>query len=150
MSKCRATPDGYRTDQHFDECADPGCRGCFPCVPTTDHGDPLEHCTARARCSEHVETGILSCPRCVGKTRAVIRRIADLTPLLPVASVEAGRIDSEAFNLAGPAADPAGWSATKVKALHDGTIDALPDDDPAHPLNVLGRWQMMIEEDYAS
>jgi hypothetical protein len=86
----------------------------------------------------------------VGKTRAVIRRIADLTPLLPVASVEAGRIDSEAFNLAGPAADPAGWSATKVKALHDGTIDALPDDDPAHPLNVLGRWQMMIEEDYAS
>lgn len=157
---CRATPNGYLTAEHYDGCDNPACRGCFPCVPASPNGDPLDHCTARARCSEHVEPGVLSCPRCVGKVRATIRRIRDLTALLPVASVESGSIDSEAFNLAGPAADPAGWSNAVLaerRAIFEryadddeaawAAIKALPDDDPAHPYRVLGRWQMMLEDD---
>lgn len=144
---CRATPTGYLTAEHYDGCADLTCQGCFPCVPAAENGDPLDHCTARARCSEHVPPGVLSCPRCVGKARRTIRRIRDLATLLPVAAVESGRTDSEAFNLAGPAATPAGWADRKVAAIHDGTIDTLPEDDPAHPYAVLGRWQMMLEDD---
>jgi hypothetical protein len=148
VTRCIATPAGYMVDgEHLDGCDNASCRGCWVCVPVID-GYPATHCTARSRCTNHIEDGVQSCPKCVAATRAIIRKIALLTPLLSAAAVETGRIDSEAFNLAGPAADPAGWSATKVQAIHDGTIDTLPEDDEAHPTAVLGRWELMIREDY--
>jgi hypothetical protein len=41
MSDCRATSDGYYTDEHLDGCTGVGCRGCWPCVPVSAHGDVL-------------------------------------------------------------------------------------------------------------
>lgn len=148
MTECRPTDDGYLVnDEHYDDCETGDCQGCWPCVPKTENGDPLKHCTARGSCTEHVKSGILTCITCLSKTRNRVRRIVELTPLLPVAAVESGSVDSPAVNLAGPAASPAGWSDRKVEAIRDGTVDTLPDDDPEHPYAVLGRWQMMLEDD---
>lgn len=157
---CRATDDGYRVaEEHYDGC-EGGCSGCLPCVPADSLGRPLDHCTARKRCTEHVEPGTLTCNRCLGKARRRLTRIVELATLLPVAAVESGSIDSEAANLAGPAADPAGWSDTLLAARAaaaerhgygteewEAAITALPDDDQAHPYAVLSRWQLMLEDD---
>lgn len=143
--ECRTVEDGYLlNDEHYDDC-EGECAGCFPCVPRSEHGDPLTHCTARGRCTEHVPVGVLSCPRCVGKVRHNLRRLVDLSALLSAAAIEAARIESEAANLAGPAADPSVWAARNVQAALAG----LPtEDDPDHPYLVLGRWDLMLREEY--
>lgn len=160
---CHATAEGYMVaGEHLDGCTEATCAGCWPCVPRSDIGDPLDHCTGYGACSEHVPVGVTVCPRCVGKVRTILRRIAELTPLLPVAAVEAARIDSEAVNLAGPAPSPVLVSEARRTALSAATaalmegredewaaiMTTLPDDDPSHPYAVLGRWALMIGEDY--
>lgn len=130
---CRPTPTSYLlTGEHYDAdyCPGPSCAGCLPCRPKTDHGDPLDHCHARAKCNEHVPVDEPHCARCRGKTRRQLSRIADLTALLPVAAVESGRIESEAFNLAGPAANPEAWMWHQVarrKRLRE-LLDADPEE----------------------
>lgn len=156
MTRCRATKEGYvLDDEHTAGCDNPKCPGCQPCRPATPNGDPLAHCTARSRCSRHVAPDVLSCPVCVGKVRERLRRIVALNRLLPVAAVESGSVDSEAANLAGPATDPAGWSeahlaarrAAEAAGLDPADLD-FPEDDPDHPYLVLGRWDLMLREDY--
>jgi hypothetical protein len=83
-----------------------------PCR-TDDYGDPTRHCTARRTCSEHIGPDELTCPKCLGRTKVVVRRIVELAPLMPIQAVRAG-VDSDAANLAGPAADPRVFEARRA------------------------------------
>lgn len=128
-----------------------------------EYGDPTEHCTARLTCSLHVGKGELTCARCIGRTRRDIRQVLGLASLMLPAALGEG-VNSEAADLAGPAADPRDVRATRfyveghaTHAYRTGRIDserwekilgALPDDDEWHPYSVLTRWQMMLAEDY--
>lgn len=119
-----------------------------PCL-VDDYGDPTKHCTARRSCTNHIGPDELTCATCLGRTRANLRRIAEISPLMLNVAMSAG-VDSEAANLAGPAADPEAWVWRKVaarqgKAWH---VSLVEDDDELHPYVVLGRWDMMIREDY--
>jgi hypothetical protein len=110
------------------------------------------HCTARRTCSQHLAWGELTCARCIGRTRANIRRIADVAPLLPTVALEARRIDSEAVTLAGPACDVEAWSWRKIAAKqgvawHQSQVE---EDDDWHPYTVLVRWAHMLSEDFGA
>lgn len=114
-----------------------------------EYGDPTRHCTATRSCSNHVAAGELTCARCVGRVRVNLKRIPIVSRLMMLIALEDG-VDSEAANLAGPAADPEAWSWRKVaarqgKAWH---LSLIEDDDEEHPYLVLGRWDLMLREDY--
>jgi hypothetical protein len=122
--------------------------GDQPC--TTDaYGDPTHHCQARKTCPLHIAPGELTCMRCLTRARADLRTISDLAMLLGVAAICEG-VNSEAANLAGPAADPEAWSWRKVTAKQGGPwhLSLHEDDDDHHPYTVLTRWEWMIREDY--
>lgn len=113
------------------------------------YGDPTRHCTATRSCANHVGPGEITCARCLGRTRANLRRIPVIARLMMLIALEDG-VESEAANLAGPAADPEAWSWRKVaarqgKAWH---LSLVEDDDEEHPYLVLGRWDLMLREDY--
>ena len=59
-------------------------------------------------------------------------------------------MDSEAANLAGPAADVEAWTWRKVAARQGRSWHAslVEDDDEQHPYTVTTRWQLMLSEDY--
>jgi hypothetical protein len=114
-----------------------------------DYGDPTHHCTARRTCSQHVGPGELTCARCLGRTRQDLRRIPELADLMPPEAEVVG-LESEALNLAGPAADPEAWTWRKVAARQGRAwhLSLIEDDDEHHPYLVLGRWDLMLREDY--
>lgn len=114
-----------------------------------DYGDPTRHCTARRNCANHVGADELTCARCLGRARANLRRIPVVSNLMILVAIEDG-VNSEAANLAGPAADPEAWSWRKIAARTGGPwhLSLIEDDDEEHPYLVLGRWDMMIREDY--
>lgn len=114
-----------------------------------DNGDPTRHCTARRSCAMHVYGDEITCARCVSRTRQDIRAITEQTPLLMVAALGGG-VNSEAANLAGPAADVEAWSWRKVAARQGVAwhVSLLEDDDEKHPYTVLTRWEFMLREDY--
>jgi hypothetical protein len=114
-----------------------------------DYGDPTNHCTALRTCSQHVGEGELTCARCIGRTRRTLKQIPELATLMPTQAIADG-VDSEAANLAGPAADPEAWSWRKVTARQGGSwhLSLIEDDDERHPYSVLTRWQMMLSEDW--
>ena len=119
-----------------------------PCR-TDEYGDPTKHCTARRTCSVHIGRDELTCPRCIGRVRANLRRITPLAALMLPVAITAG-VNSEAAVLAGPAANPEAWSWRKVAARQGGSwhMSLIEDDDELHPYSVLTRWQLMIAEDY--
>lgn len=127
-------------DQYLRPDGDPCKRDAY--------GDPTRHCTMR-RCSNHVGPRELTCARCLGRTRSKLRRIPVVASLLPLIALEGG-VNSEAANLAGPAADPEAWSWRKIAAKQGRAwhVSLLEEDDELHPYSVLGRWDMMIREDY--
>ena len=116
---------------------------------TDDYGDPTRHCTARRYCSWHVGPAELTCARCIGEVRRDLRWIDSLSALLLTAAISDG-VDSEAANLAGPAADPEAWSWRKVAARQGRAwhVSLIEDDDEHHPYRVAGTWARMIAEDY--
>jgi len=139
------TKTGCKWDRDKNEYLRPDGKPCR----TDDYGDPARHCTARRGCANHVGPEELTCPRCVGRVRADLRRIPDVMVLMDLIALEDG-VDSEAANLAGPAADPEAWSWRKVaarqgKAWH---LSLIEEDDEEHPYLVLGRWDLMLREDY--
>lgn len=129
-----------------------------------DYGDPTHHCTARRSCSVHIGPDDLTCPRCVYRTRRNIAVIVELAPLAHPVAIEAARIDTEAMNLAGPAADIGSWIARRIyqvkqldaaleaERITEGAYvkarNAMEDDDQHHPYTVLTRWASMLAEDY--
>ncbi len=128
-----------------------------------DYGDPTQHCTARRTCAQHVGAGELTCARCVGRTRAKIKRIPALVALMPAAAVEAG-VNSEAANLAGLHANPAGWQDRRIamrahlahweragrisEQQHIAARMGMEDDDDLDPYLLLGRWDLELREAY--
>lgn len=119
-----------------------------PCR-TDDYGDPTRHCTARRTCTQHVGPDELTCARCIGRARTNLRRIPVVSRLMMLVALEDG-VNSEAANLAGPAADPEAWSWRKVAARQGKSwhLSLIEDDDEEHPYLVLGRWDLMLREDY--
>lgn len=137
MSACRYDRD---TEQYLNN-GEP-CR-------TDDYGDPTRHCQSRRSCANHIGHGEQTCARCVGRTRTDVRRIVELAPLMGIQALGRG-VNSEAANLAGPAADAESWSWHKV-AAKQGIIwhaSLIEDDDDHHPYTVLTRWEFMLREDY--
>ena len=134
-----------------------------PCR-TDDYGDPTRHCTARRTCSVHIGADELTCPRCIARTRANLRRIPTLAALLLPVAVAAGSTETAAASLAGPAAQPRAWSERQIamrshlatwekagritEAQHFHARQVMDETDDRHPLNVLGTWDLMIREDY--
>lgn len=116
-----------------------------PCK-TDDYGDPTHHCKARRTCSVHIAANELTCPRCIGRTRADIAWVQNLAALMSVEALNRG-VASEAANIAGPAGDPLvlSWrrvnQATETTTIGDGIEETAP-------VEVLGIWQAMIAEDY--
>jgi hypothetical protein len=135
---CRYDRDA---DAYLNDDGDP-CR-------RDEYGDPTYHCTARKSCASHIGADDLTCPRCVGRARRDLRTIRDLAPLMLTVAIGAG-VNSEAANLAGPAADVEAWTWRKVAALNGGSwhVSLVEDDDEEHPYTVLTRWQLMLSEDY--
>ena len=138
----------YLTREHRPDCKDRACDGCKPCEPRDEQGNPLDHCTTWG-CSEHIDPAELTCPRCIARVRSDLQAIEDLTALALHAAIDGG-LDTEAANLAGPAADPREIGRRRVAALRLGyDLDTLPGlDEDGHPLHVLGRWELMLREDY--
>jgi hypothetical protein len=78
-----------------------------------------EHCSARKTCPNHLAWGELTCARCLGRTRTDIAQIVQRAALMLPEALVAG-VDSEAANMAGPAADPEAWmwhQITRKKAI---------------------------------
>ncbi len=120
----------------------------------TDDGETCdtprrEHCQARRTCSVHLGWGELTCPRCVGRVRLDVRNIVERAALMLPEAMVAG-VNSEAANLAGPAADVEAWSWRKVAAKQGRAwhLSLDEDDDDWHPYTVLTRWAVMLSEDY--
>lgn len=134
-----------RYDREFADYLTPDGTPCL----VDEYGDKTRHCTARRNCSVHVGAGEITCPRCIGRVRSLLRKIPDLAALMLPVALTAG-VNSEAANLAGPAADVEAWSWRKVaarqgKAWH---LSLIEEDDELHPYTVLARWEAMIREDY--
>lgn len=131
---------GHYLASHEATCRDHDCDGCQPCEP--EHG----HCAARSRCGGHLTAPHqLTCPRCIGRTRTDLDEIKRLCGLLLAEAVEVG-VDSEAANLAGPAADP---EAAMWRRLHEyDRLHEIAGEPDRHPLTVLGTWDFMLREDY--
>lgn len=129
-----------------------------------EYGDPTRHCTARRSCSVHIGRDELTCPRCIARVRASLRRIPMLAALLMPVAVAAGTIETAAAALAGPAAQPGAWTARRIamrshlsaweglgritEQQHLHARQIMDESDDRHPLNVLGAWDLMIREDY--
>lgn len=148
QSRCRHIPGyGYYLPEHMPECRDHECIGCKPCEPKTPEGIPLTHC-ASSNCTEHISHANLTCPRCIGRTRDDLQAIETLAALMIHEAIEDG-IDSDAADLAGPVADPVHvlWQRVDLLRANHALVE-LPDDDERHPLSVLGRWELMLREDY--
>lgn len=112
-----------------------------------DYGDPTKHCTARRTCSVHIGRDELTCPRCIGRCRADIAWVVNLTALMPVESLSRG-VNSEPTNLAGPAGDPVvlSWRRIDRARVTGGPIgDGI---EETAPTEVLGVWQAMLSEDW--
>jgi hypothetical protein len=163
---CTWTEDrGWVTPEHERDCKDPTCPGCRPC--------PKSHCDLRGRrCPNHVQQGVgeYTCPACIGRTRKDLAAIVELYAVVPLhienrhgalgplleEAADAG-LESEAFNLIGPAAAPEQWSERRRRLVavyerrgwcdwprHDG----MAEDDPHHPYAVLSRWDQAMRESY--
>lgn len=126
QAKCHWDSDlGWLSPEHRSGCDERDCRGCRPCGAT--------HCAMRGRCATHLGTGELTCPGCINHTRKDLLSIEQRMVELPEQAEERG-VNSEAVNLHGP--------ANLASPLLPTPYDA------EHPLLVLGRWDMMLREDY--
>lgn len=94
----RALPRLIRNRHEHDHPAPDGndlCPGCLPC--------PEHHC--RVCLISHVDDNPGACPTCIAAVRDNLAEIARLCASLPD-EAELKGVDSEAFNLLGPVADP--------------------------------------------
>jgi predicted nucleic acid-binding Zn ribbon protein len=132
----------YVRGRHFSECGDAeDCSGCLRC--------PENHC-GECRKGTHLGFGEATCAECIGKARATLRSLLDLYAALPYEAEHRGAL-SEAANLHGPATDAEAWSYRKAaRSLRLGVpMSSLEEDDPDHPVFVLGGWIHALGEDYA-
>lgn len=131
--------------RHDDDCdgtrthADGTTSTCGGCLPCSQH-----HCGGRTAdghaCSTHVTTGRFTCPACVHSVRTDLAEIVRLCADLP-AEVEIRGVDSEAFHLNGPTADPDAW---RQRGRHGHTYEPDARLGEQHPLWTLGIFERII------
>lgn len=131
----------FTRNAHRHDCAEAECRGCTPCAG--------RHCSARKTCTWHIDEAEVTCGRCIAGVRRDLQWIESLAALMLTAAIADG-LESEAANLAGPAADAEAWSWRKIaarqgKAWH---VSLIEEDDEHHPARVTGTWARMVSEDY--
>lgn len=119
--------------EHYDECADDRCRGCWPCLHA--------HCLICRR--EHTTTGHpQTCASCVGAVRDDLEQIVDLF----------ARLEGEAIarGMAGDGEDTVlGGDAMVMLAMRYGDQTGARADDKSHeskedptpPLLTLATWE---------
>lgn len=97
---------------------------------------PRAHCAFRRNCARHVDldAGVRTCPACIGKVRHDLHQLVALVPHLPAEAQVAG-VDSEAANLAGPAAS---GEQMHARAQREPDLEL----DPHHPAALLTRWEV--------
>lgn len=114
------------------------CAGCQECEDRHCliqwHGD-------RGDCQTHAES---VCPACVGKVREHIAEIVRLSgfPLIEQL-LSAGRTDTEAAHLAGPAANPHQW---RQRGDHGHIYDPESRMGGMQPLWILGKYDLLVTE----
>lgn len=126
----RETGTRYTRNAHRPDCVNPTCRGCRPCP------EP-RHCSAARNCCWHVAPTELTCGRCLARARGDLDALHRLAGDLWPEALEDG-VDSEAAELAAPAADPWQWRHRTGET---------PDDEH-HPHLVVGRWAVRVGEAY--
>lgn len=94
----RDLPRLIRNRHEHDHPAPDGDQLCPGCLPCTDH-----HC--RVCAINHVDQDTDTCPSCIADVRAGLVQIDKLYDALPD-EAELKGVESEAFNLLGPVADP--------------------------------------------
>lgn len=122
----------------------------------TDDQQPeaLERTCQIDRCRNHVTADgrgtDLTCATCLGRTRQRVAAIVVMSTALLGEAIKAGArgLTSEAFALAGPAADPEAWGYRRMSALAQRIDPGWLDDqiDMHHPAWVLGTWAREIRE----
>ena len=141
MDRSESKLEGYRMNGcKWDREAEAYLNDGEPCK-RDEYGDPTNHCTARRTCAQHIGKGELTCARCLGRTRTMLKRLVDLAALYLPAAIEAGRVDRETVSLAGPVAHYGTWEWRHNKRK-DEILGAYPDDD-TRAMKYLG---MLAEE----
>jgi hypothetical protein len=147
-----AVDQQWLSPEHQADCADAYCKGCRPC------GE--DHCAMRGRCPNHVQhaAGVITCPECIGKVRGDLVAIENLHASMSVeAMFAAAGVESEAANMAGPAAAPEQFATRRdfmqARDHARGWCDFPKDehldaDDPHHPFTVLASWEGRLREKY--
>lgn len=120
------------TGRHDEDCTDEGCRGCQPCNE--------RHCAICGR--SHVDQ--ITCAGCISHTREDLREVVVLSHAMPDEAATAG-IESEAFHLTGPTANPEAWRQ-RGRYGHKYDHDTRLGED--HQLWVLGTWDLAVTEHY--
>lgn len=167
--RCRWTLEyGWLSPGHARDCDDTTCPGCKPC--------PQAHCAMHGTCATHVDTdaGLRTCPSCIGTNRRDLSKIGDLYAVagtlvesrtgaevgILLDEVTESGVDSEAFNLVGPAAAPDQYDARQDWNRELGEAQEWrrgwctyprpvdEQDDRHHPYLVLGRWDIRLRDVY--
>lgn len=153
---------GYLLSTHWPACTTIGCLGCLPCTHDED-GTETRHCvggSVKKPCGRHLGASEpFVCQRCIGRVRGDLHKIEQLAGLMLPEAIDHGRLRSTAAELAGPAADPRRIRDRRIALRtrifaelsgeqQDKALEAIPDEDQWHPYSVLGRWDMMLREDY--
>lgn len=110
------------------------CRGCQPCE--------RPHCRCCGVVHVDLDRGLHTCPGCLADIRSDLTLIPRLAAKLPPEAVRRG-VDSEAFHLNGPTADPQAW---RQRGQYGHRYDAEARLGDLHPLWVLGTWELMVVE----
>lgn len=146
MTTCHRTVDDYYNNTHQPDCTDRSCTGCVRCTHD-DNGNPVTHCDHRYACTSHLNTGEYACPNCLARLRGNIKHVVDLVTLMPYAATSDG-IDSEAVNIAGPAADVvlAQWARFNAAWLDGQDLKSIEEADMLHPFTCLATWERNLRE----
>ncbi|HKY58363.1 MAG TPA: hypothetical protein VJL80_10020 [Aeromicrobium sp.] len=141
--RCHTNQGTWYTPEHLRDCSSSSCAGCKPCSE--------DHCDLRSHCPTHVNhtAGLWTCPSCIRRTSKDIATIVELETLgLHIEAVFAG-VDSEAFNLIGPAADPDQYDTRRTyEDTARGWCEYPRQDDRHHPFTVLARWEARLRDLY--
>lgn len=137
-SPCRwdvATATRLVRTRHLRDCNTSGCPGCTPCAERHCQLCNHEHVTVEGRGTDQ------TCATCLSQVRTHLQAVLAMSTALLGEAISRG-LNSEAFALAGPAADPEAWGYRRMSALANRIDPKWLDDqvDMHHPAWVIGTW----------
>lgn len=127
--------------RHVRDCNTSGCPGCQPCVERHCQLCRREHVTVDGQGTDQ------TCASCLGTVRGHLTALVTMSAALLGEAITRG-LNSEAFALAVPAADPEAWGYRRMSALAARIDPKWLDDqvDMHHPAWVLGTWQREVRD----